>query len=89
MHSMWRRGEEQGTSGKGILVRWSHLSNQLERIRGRANIRPGHVYIVLTTAHRRGGMISRYLLMREAGLTEASSRTLMKKMVGAPTDKAW
>ncbi len=81
MHSMRWRGEEPSPSGEGLLVRWSHLSNELERVRGRANIRPGHLYIVLVTAHRRGGMISRYLLMREASLTEASSRTLMKKMV--------
>ncbi len=81
MHSMWRGGEEHSPNSKGVLGEWRETSSQLRRILGRSSVRPGHIYIFLYEASRRGGLVSRYILMRETGLTEARAKTFMRKMI--------
>ncbi len=81
MHSVWWRGEKHSPNSKGILGRWGEAARQLRLVRGRSGIRPSHIYIFLREALSRGGMLSRYTFMKMTGLSEASARTFMKKMV--------
>jgi len=58
---------------------WRRFLNEFNRIKGRLNITPAFLYLTLKYAGTGGG-VSRYLLMRELLISEASSRTLLKKI---------
>ncbi len=83
MYSMWGKGEKQGAGGESLLdvETWLNFLRRFEEIRGRSSIRYSHIYIFLKTAYIDRRLVSRYYLMDKLGLSEASTRTFLKKMV--------
>ena len=83
MYSVWGKGEEQGSGGQGILRlgEWIDFIDRFDKIRGRTSIRYAHIYIFLKIAYMERKLVSRYYLMNILGLSEASTRTFLKKMV--------
>ena len=58
---------------------WRKFLDEFNKIKGRLNITPAFIYLTLKYAGTGDG-VSRYLLMKELLLSEASSRTLLKKI---------
>ena len=61
------------------MEEWKTFLKNFDKIKGRLNISPAHLYLTLKYARSRYG-VSRYLLMKELNLSEASARTLLKKI---------
>lgn len=83
MYNVWWTGKKLGFNSKGILNdrEWLEFIKRFEEVRGRAYFRKSHVYIFLKTTYEGNKFISRYNLKDILNLSEASTRTFLKKMV--------
>ncbi|HIE37329.1 TPA: DUF4443 domain-containing protein [Candidatus Geothermarchaeota archaeon] len=83
MYNVWWRGKKQGFNSKSLLKDrdWLDFIKRFEEVRGRAYLRKSHVYIFLKTTYEENKFISRYNLKDILNLSEASTRTFLKKMV--------
>lgn len=61
------------------MDRWEGFLKEFNDIKGRLNISPAHIYLTLKLASSRYG-VSRYILIKELKISEASARTLLKKI---------
>lgn len=83
MYNVWWSSKESSSNSKGILKDedWIQFIRKFEYIRGRTNFRKSHIYIFLESAYSKNKFVSRYSLKDILKLSEASTRTFLKKMV--------